>query len=266
MTPRLSAIHAYPVKSCAGLDLESATVTARGLDGDRRWMLVDESGRFVTGRQLPATVRLRAQPTAGGLLLTFPGQAPLAVAEPDASAAQVSVVVWKDAVTARHAAQADAWLRQCFARPLRLVHQHDAVQRPLRSDYGRPGDHVSFADGFPLLLVSSAALEALNARVGRPLPMARFRPNLVVSGTAAHAEDGWREVRVGPVLFDVVKPCTRCVFTTVDPDTGHFDDGGEPLRSLLQYRRGADGVTFGQNLIPRSAGVLRVGDTCTVLA
>jgi uncharacterized protein YcbX len=141
----------------------------------------------------------------------------------------------------------------------------EAAQRPVRADYGQPGDVVSFADAFPLLLISEASLAGLNARMAQPVPMARFRPNLVVAETAAHAEDDWRRIRIGVLEFDVVKACTRCVFTTVDPATGNFDPGGEPLATLKQYRRTAAGVTFGQNLIPRSFGQISVGDRVEVL-
>jgi uncharacterized protein YcbX len=132
--------------------------------------------------------------------------------------------------------------------------------------HSQTGDEVSFADAFPLLLISRAALDGLNARLAKPVSMLRFRPNLVVEGVAAHAEDGWKRIRIGEVEFDVAKACTRCVFTTVDPMRGERDPDGEPLRTLIGYRRTADGVTFGQNLIPRSAGSVRVGDAVEVLA
>jgi uncharacterized protein YcbX len=132
--------------------------------------------------------------------------------------------------------------------------------------YGNDDDEVSFADGFPLLLISQAALDQLNAKLAAPVPILRFRPNLVVAGTAPHAEDGWKRIRIGTIEFEVLKPCTRCVFTTVDFERGAFDAAGEPLRTLTKYRRSPDGVTFGQNLIPRGAGTIRVGAPVEVLA
>jgi len=131
--------------------------------------------------------------------------------------------------------------------------------------YGRDEDEVSLADAFPLLLVSQASLDGLNARLAQPVPMLRFRPNLVVAGTAAHAEDRWRRIRIGGIEFEAAKACIRCVVPTLDFDSGRFDPSGEPLRTLVGYRRGEDGVAFGMNLIPRGAGVLRVGDTLEVL-
>jgi hypothetical protein len=138
--------------------------------------------------------------------------------------------------------------------------------RAVSPDYGQPGDEVSFADGFPLLLISQAALDLLNTKLAAPVPMLRFRPSIVVTGTQAHAEDDWKRIRVGAIEFDVVKPCIRCVFTTVDFTRGEFDPGGEPLRTLLTYRRTPAGVSFGQNLIPRGVGTLRTGDAVEVLA
>jgi uncharacterized protein YcbX len=142
----------------------------------------------------------------------------------------------------------------------------DDCLRHVDPDYSQPDDIVSFADGYPLLLISQAALDLLNAKLAQPVPMLRFRPSLVIAGTAPHAEDGWKRVRIGGVEFDVAKPCIRCAFTTVDFERGAFDPSGEPLRALLTYRRTPKGVSFGQNLIPRGAGTLRVGDALEVLA
>jgi uncharacterized protein YcbX len=138
--------------------------------------------------------------------------------------------------------------------------------RAINPEYSRVGDEVSFADGYPLLMISLAALDALNVRLTAPVTMQHFRPNLVVRGAVAHAEDNWKSIRIGDVPFDVVKPCTRCVFTTVDPQRGTFDPDGEPLRTLTGYRRTPIGVTFGQNLIPRGRGQIRLGDPVEVLA
>jgi uncharacterized protein YcbX len=263
----LSAIHVYPIKSCAPLSPGEAAVETRGLAGDRRWMLVDDSGRFITGRQVPRTVLLRATPKASGLQLEAPGAAPIAVAFPPADAARHTVTVWKDSVQAPDAGDAVAqWLHGVLGRAARLVYMDAAAVRPVKPGRGQPGDEVSFADGYPLLAISQAALDGLNARLAAPVPMLRFRPNLVIEGAAAHAEDGWRRVRIGAVEFEGVKPCVRCVFTTVDTGRGAPDPSGEPLRTLKTYRRTEDGVTFGLNLIPRGRGTVRVGDAVEVLA
>jgi len=260
MAASIAALHVYPLKSGAALSPDSAEVEAHGLAGDRRWLIVDEQARFVTGRQLPRIVLLRATPRASGVRLEFPGATALELEFPEPGQARLAVRVWNDVVEAQVAERAGAWLARCFERPLRLVYMDEHALRPVRPDYGSPGDVVSFADAFPLLLIGSGSLDALNARLARAVPMARFRPNVVVGGADAHAEDGWRRVRIGAVTFDVVKPCTRCVFTTVDPETGRFDPDGEPLATLKEYRRTPAGVTFGQNLIPRGTGTIRVGD------
>lgn len=263
----LSALYLYPMKSCAPLLREQARVQPRGLEHDRRWMVVDGTGRFLTGRQLASMTRIQAQPTdTGGLALSAPGCEGIEVAVP-ADVPRMRVTVWDSTVDARPAGrEADDWLSAVLGRPLRLVHMDEGARRPVDARYAQPGDEVSFADGFPLLLISQAALDHLNTRLARPVAITRFRPNLVVDGCAPHAEDGWRRIRIGTVEFDVVKPCVRCVFTTVDPERGERDPDGEPLRTLLTYRRTPKGVTFGQNLIPRGTGTLRIGDPVTVLA
>ena len=262
----LSSLHLYPIKSSAPLEVASATIEARGLRHDRRWMVVDTEGRFLTGRQLPRMTLIRALPDASGLRLEAPGVPSVQVPFPSMNAA-IPVVVWKSQLAARPAdAAADNWLSDFLGQPVRLVHMDDGITRPMTDTRSLPGDEVSFADAFPLLLISQASLEGLNARLATPVSMLQFRPNLVVDGVPAHAEDGWKRIRIGEAEFDVAKACTRCIFTTVDPQRGERDPAGEPLRTLITYRRTTDGVTFGQNLIPRSLGQLRVGDTVEVLA
>jgi len=180
---------------------------------------------------------------------------------------RLSVQVWKDLceVPAVSAA-ADRWFCEYLGFPCRLVYMDEAYRRPVKPQFSQPGDTVSFADGFPLLLLSEASLHDLNQRLGTPVSMRRFRPNLVVRGGSPFMEDGWHRIRVGALEFDVVKACSRCVFTTVDPDTAEKDPDMQPLRTLGSYRRGREGgVFFGQNLIPRTTGLVRLGDPIEVL-
>lgn len=269
--PRLASLHCYPLKSGAPLGLAQASVEARGLAGDRRWMVVDAKGTFVTGRQHARMTLVRAVPDGDGALgLDAPGMPPLRVPAPAADGARIATAVWEAGVTPLLAAPAaHAWLSRFLGSDVRLVHMDDACDRRVKQmydgRYGRDEDRVSLADAFPLLLVSQAALDQLNAKLAHPVPMLRFRPNLVVAGTPPHAEDGWQRIRIGSIEFDVVKACTRCVFTTVDFERGERDPGGEPLRTLTTYRRTPDGVTFGQNLIPRGVGTLRPGDPVEIL-
>jgi uncharacterized protein YcbX len=270
MTPTLSTIHVYPVKSCAPLTLDQAVVEGRGLAGDRRWMVVDANATFVTGRQVPRLTHVVATPDSGGLHLDAPGMPTLRIEAPGDDAERVDTAVWGAAVRPRIAdVSAHGWLSEFLGRSAQLVYMDEACTRFVNAKvdekYGRDDDEVSFADGFPLLLISQAALDALNAKLKVPVPMLRFRPNLVVAGTSAHAEDGWKRIRIGAIEFEVARACTRCVFTTVDAERGDFDPSGEPLRTLIGYRRSPEGVTFGQNLIARGRGVVRVGDSVEVL-
>jgi uncharacterized protein YcbX len=265
VTLALAAIHVYPVKSCAALSPATATVEARGLAGDRRWMIVDIDAKFITARQQPRLTLVRAVPIDGGLQLDAPGMPTLVLREPRGGD-RLRAMVWRSVVQALPTdAEADAWISAWLGLPARFVFMDAACKRAVSRQYGKPGDVVSFADGYPLLLISQASLDGLNARLAEPLPMLRFRPNLVVTARAPHAEDTWKRVRIGGVDFDLVKACTRCVLTTVNVERGTFDPAGEPLRTLRTYRRTRGGITFGQNLIPRSRGTLAVGDAVEVL-
>ncbi|WP_133479710.1 MOSC domain-containing protein [Cognatilysobacter segetis] len=262
----VASLHLHPLKSCAQLDVGTLDITARGPAGDRRWLVVDADDRFVTARQRAEMVGIHALPVEDGLWLDARGHPPVHVPLPAPDAPRRRVTIWRDEVNAADAGAAAAdWLTRYLGTPARLVHMDAAAHRAVDPDFGRPGDEVAFADAYPLMVISQAALDALNARLPSPVPMARFRPNIVVGGSLAHAEDGWTRVRIGEVEFEAVKPCTRCVFTTVDPATMTRDPDGEPLRTLATYRRAppgarVSGVTFGMNLVPRSAGTVRRGD------
>lgn len=264
--PTLQDIYCYPLKSGAALPLAHASAEPLGLEHDRRWMVVRPDGSFLTGRELPALVRVRAAPGPEGLHLSAPGRPGLLVPVPAATGPRLDVTVWKDTCSAaRASADADQWFSTYLGQQTALVYMDERTQRPVDPRYAAPDDRVSFADGFPLLLISEASLAALNQRLSQPVPMARFRPNLVVGGCEAFAEDGWRRLRIGTVELAVVKPCARCAFTTVDPETARMDPSQEPLRTLSTFRRIDGKVMFGQNVLVRSAGTVRVGDTVEVI-
>jgi hypothetical protein len=264
---KVTELNIYPIKSTRRIALRESEVLARGLPWDRRWMLVDDSGRFITGRQHPRLATVQTEFADGTLQVRVGGRAPLKLSLMPDQRQIVEVSIWKDTVDAVLAGpRADAWFSEFLGLPCRLVQLTDDLSRGVNQDYGRAGDQVSFADGFPLLLISEASLADLNGRLAQPVEMRRFRPNLVVDGDSPYAEDGWRRIRVGDVEFEGVKNCSRCVFTTIDPDSGEKSPDMEPLRTLSSYRRRPEGgVYFGQNLIPRSAGVIHVGDPVTVL-
>jgi uncharacterized protein YcbX len=267
MSLRLSALHLYPVKSCAPLAPQQAAVQPRGLAGDRRWMVVGTDGHFITGRQEPRLTLLRAQWKGDSLQLEAPDMPALEVAPPAAAGPRQLVTVWRSRVDAPLAdAAAGEWISRFVGRPCQLVFMDAQAQRAVDPQYAQPGDEVSFADAFPLLLIGAASLDHLNEQLERPVSMLRFRPNLVIEGATPHAEDGWKRIRIGAIEFELAKPCSRCVFTTIDPETAIRDADGEPLRTLTRYRQTKGGVMFGMNLIARGEGTLQVGDEVEVLA
>lgn len=296
----VSALHRYPVKSMRAEDLATAAVEPWGLAGDRRWMVVEaaegrggrQPGDFVSARTDPALLLVRARLLAegyGALELTAGTEAgtgagtgaassSITVPVPD-PATQVPVEVWGSHLTAAPQPAADAWLSDLLGRPVHLVHLDDPTRRPTDPRYSHPDDRVSFADGYPLLVTTTASLAAVNDALlehtqgaAEPLAMARFRPNLVLTGDEpAWAEDDWRRLRVGDVTFRAVKGCARCVMTTFDPTTG--ERGHEPTRTLARLRRWDGGVWFGVNLVPdvpapapgAPAPEIRLGDEVEVL-
>lgn len=265
---RLSALYRYPLKSGQGESLQQITLDELGLDGDRRWMLVDEaSGRFLTQRAVAQMSQLSAlYNERGGLTLSAPGHSAIDVALPGADAELRGVTIWRDTLRVPDAgAAAAAWVSDFVGKPTRLVQVPLERARATEAGYGKDDDQVAFADGFPLLLIGQASLEDLSQRVGRPLEMLRFRPNLVIEGSNAYAEDGWKRVRIGDIEFRLVKPCARCILTTIDPQTGERSADREPLATLQQYRAQEEGAMFGQNLVNESNGRLEVGMPVTVL-
>ncbi|MER0244716.1 MOSC N-terminal beta barrel domain-containing protein [Streptomyces sp. HSW2009] len=271
---QLSAIHVYPVKSVGGHALSEATVEPWGLAGDRRWLLVKPDGTFLTQRQLPRLALGAARPLPdGSIALSADGHEPLTVSPPDPESSRISTVrVFKDPVELVWTEGAgSAWFSELLGREVHLVHLDDpARRRPISPEYARPGETVSLADSMPLLLTTTASLAGLNALIAQgehahegPLPMNRFRPNVVVDGGTPWAEDGWRKLLIGDVVFRVAKPSSRCVITTTDQRT--TERGREPLWTLAAHHRIGNKVVFGQNLIPEHTGTLRVGDPVKIL-
>lgn len=259
----LAALYRYPLKSAAGQSLDQVQLTPSGLEEDRAWMVVEPDGRMITGRTDPRLVLIRAQPYAGGLRLSAAGQASVEVSRAD-MCAPFTTEIWRDgfAAWAGHA-EADTWLSGFLERPVHLLYAGEA---PARRRAYAPDLPLRFVDAYPLLLIGEGSLSDLNARLVRPVVMARFRPNLVIAGSEPFAEDDWRRIRIGEVEFEVSKPCERCAFITVDPVTGERSPIQEPLRTLARYRKTEAGVLFGQNLRPLNHGVLQPGMPVTVLA
>jgi len=262
---RVDGLYCYPVKSCGGTTLVTATVGPRGIVGDRQWMVVDDSGEFLTQRELHRMALVSPRLLHNGLLeLSAPGMPPLTVT-PAVRQDRVDVSIWRDRCVAIDEGRSAAeWLTAFLEVRCRLVRFPDDATRRVDPEYAGPNDQVGFADGFSFLLTSRASLADLNQRLTAPLPMNRFRPNIVVSGGEAFEEDRWKRIRIDGITFAVVKPCARCVTTTVDQRTG--EASREPLRTLATFRNvPGRGVMFGQNLIHDQSGVLHVGAEVAVL-
>jgi uncharacterized protein YcbX len=269
----LTDLWRYPVKSCRGEQVRDAAVEPWGLAGDRRWMVVDLGGEVVTARERPRMVLVTPHLQDGALLLTGPGRPDLIVPVPPGDEL-IPVTVWDSKLLAAPAdPAADAWFSEVIGEPARLVYLDDPMRRPTDQTYSGPGDRVSFADGYPLLLTTESSLAGLNKHIAAgqrasegPLPMRRFRPSVVIEGAAPWAEDAWRLLRIGDVAFRAVKGCARCVLTMIDPDTAA--SGKEPIATLARIRRWDGQVWFGVNLIPdspRRDSSIRIGDPVEVL-
>ena len=274
----VAGLWAYPVKSLGGVPLAAARVGPLGVVGDRRWMLVDAAGRFLSQREAGAMARLRvtlAGDPCGDAVPPVTVHAPdgrsIALAPPPADAPRRRVVVWGDVVeAATHDAATDRWFTEALARPCALVYLPGDAGRRVDPDHADADDRTAFTDGFPVLVATRASLDDLNARLaarGEPaVAIERFRPSVLVGGTARpYAEDGWGALRAGEVALRLAKPCGRCVVTTLDPATG-ASTGVEPLRTLSEYRRVNGKVWFAQNALVRAGGVVRVGDAVRVTA
>jgi uncharacterized protein YcbX len=252
-------LYVYPIKSCAGISLKDAELCATGLRHDRRWMLVDETGEFMSQRAHPRMALISTRFAPGDLIVSAPGMPDLEIPLQPDDENLIDVRVFGDTNSgALVDGEADRWFGEFLEFPCRLVHKPDDAPRLVDSSFAESGDQVGFADGFAFLLISEASLEDLNSRLEEPLPMNRFRPNFVVTGCSPYAEDGWSRLRIGGVPFRVAEPCPRCAITTVDQRTG--DRGKEPLRTLATYRKSDGEVFFGRNLIHDALGAVRVGD------
>jgi uncharacterized protein YcbX len=261
----LAELNCYPVKSCRGFDAARMALDARGLNYDRLWMVVGPSGDFLSQRRHARMALVRtAIDDASELVLSAPGRPDLRIPLEVARAELRTVQCWGyDCLALDEGPESAEWLSDFLATPARLVRMVDDFERIVDARFAPDKAVTAFSDGFPLLLVSEASLEELNRRLDEPLPMNRFRPNLVVKGCEPFAEDGWKRLRIAGIELEVCKPCSRCVVTTIDQATG--ERGPEPLRTLAAFRRKGNKVLFGQNLVHRGQGPLAVGDGVEVL-
>jgi uncharacterized protein YcbX len=300
----ISEINIYPIKSLKGIALQSAVVNKRGLECDRRWVLVDSQGTFLTQRELAKMATIAVAIENGELRVESNGAGPLKVA-PLVDGPRVATKVWDRAGEAiAYDAKTNEWFSDVLGTKVQLRYMPDDAGRPVKVVNSEASDRTGFADAYPLLLGNEASMADLNQRIAAgasselpprprnadtppkqggelfsPLPINRFRPNIVVSGADAWAEDAWAKIRVGEAVFRVVKPSDRCVVTTTDQETG--ERGKEPLKTLATFRMSknvfpdmyeafglpANSVLFGENMIPDTPGAtIRVGDSIEVLA
>ena len=255
----VAALTLYPVKGLRGLSLDQAVVERCGLEGDRRWAVARPGGKVLTQRDLPAMARIDAWYEGDALRLEAAGYGGVEARPTDVP---VTVDVWGARVPAcAGSAAASAWLCRVLGAPCTLAYMADPAARAVTPDLARPGDVVSLADGFPLLVANAASVADLNGRLAVPVGAERFRANLLVDGAPAWAEDGWARIEAGPVIFRLASPCSRCKVITLDQRTGANPARAEPLRTLGAFHRdGAGHITFGWNAVPEALGVVRVGD------
>lgn len=267
---QVSGLTIYPVKGGRGIDLLVSSVGAMGLAHDRQWMIVDAAGQFLTQRDTPQLAQLEtALGTDGDLTLSVAGHFTTHVPIPAATGTHIPVTVWKSSLTALQAsAEISENLSAWLGKTVQLVRFPPHPARHADPVWAGDNVPVGFADGYPVLIALTESLQALNERLSAPLPMSRFRTNIVITGASAWADDSWRRIRIGDVTLELVKPCTRCTVTTTDQETG-AQTGKEPLATLAKIRRSAvdavPGVFFGTNAVPRNPGEIAVGDTVQIL-
>ncbi|MFD2167527.1 MOSC N-terminal beta barrel domain-containing protein [Thalassotalea euphylliae] len=261
---QLEQISVYPIKSSAGIDLSSSWVDNIGLPFDRRFVVCDSKGQFITARTLPKMCLIQANLTHDGLVLTAPDMPLLHVQYQQCLDEYQHVTVWNDTILGQRCHEAvDHWFSQYIGQPVRLLYFGEQSTRHVKNS----SNPVAFADGYPLLLISQGSLDELNRRLKHNVTMKHFRPNLVVSGCEPFAEDGWKHIRIGEVEFELTKPCSRCIFTTVEPTTAEKHPQMEPLSTLKSFRQVESGdVMFGQNIIPLNKGQVKQGDQVSVLS
>ncbi len=260
MSLTLQALYIYPIKSCAGIALESAELVDTGFKYDRHWMLVDENGQFLSQRQLPQMATIHTRLTDTTLIVSHADMPDLNVALAQHGEDNLAVQIWGDRCQARRVSQqASDWFSRLLDRPCELVFLPQSEPRQVDTHYAESGQIVGFADGFPLLVMTLESAGMLSEKLGETISIERFRPNIVIAGAPAHAEDGWASIQIGDIKIDLAKPCSRCVIPSIDPKNARKHP--ELLKTLASYRRRDGKVYVGQNGLHRSNGRLSVGDS-----
>ncbi|MCW8935499.1 MAG: MOSC domain-containing protein [Gammaproteobacteria bacterium] len=260
----LSELAIYPIKSTAQISLTKSLIGPFGLDMDRRWMLIDEAGLMLTQRKHPRMCLIKSSLNNAQLTVSAEGMQSLNIMTPDPQKL-IKATVWEDTCRAYDMGNSVAeWFSTFLKTPARLVYFPADEIRQVDLDYARKGDITAFSDAFPYLLISQASLDDLNSRLNSAVEMKRFRPNLVVTGNQAFAEDNWKQIRIGGIVFNLVKPCSRCVIPSINPDTA--EKTAEILKTLAAYRMRENKICFGQNLLADGTGELKVGMEVEVIS
>lgn len=267
MSINIKSLHIYPIKSLGGIELSQTKVERRGLQHDRRWMLIDESGRFISQREYHSLALL--QPSIEGEFLNIEDRSGrldlLKISMDEPQTEPIKVTIWDDECLAKPLGESiNKWFSAFMDKPVRLVYMHKGSQRIADQRYApQPDDVVSFADGYPMLVISQESLDFLSKKVGTDIPMNRFRPNIVLTGLEPHGEDTLAEISINGLKLYGVKPCARCVMTTINQQTA--EKGKEPLKTLASYRKTGVKILFGENFIPEVEGQITAGDSVEVL-
>lgn len=260
---RLSQIWIYPIKSLGGIPLTTSSILGKGLQYDRRWMLVDDQGQFITQRVHPAMALFNVTLSAGQITIHHKGDTISLPLNHSHGNRVTEVQIWDDVVTALEVSpEHSTWFSRRLGINCRLVYFPEENARPVDPDYHVNHEHVSLADAFPFLIIGQASLDDLNGRLEEPVTLKRFRPNFVFTGGLPYEEDTWKSFTIGSGQFSPVKLCSRCVLTTVNPETG--ERGDEPLKTLSTYRKRGNKIYFGQNLVALNLATVNVGDTITL--
>lgn len=266
----LTEINIYPIKSLKGISLKEAKVENRGLEFDRRWMLVDKNNKFLTQREFPKMATLSVEIRENELNVSNEKGGILIPKKPEANET-ARVKIWSSSCRAEvYEREINEWFSDILQTDCRLVLMPEETQRKVNYFYAvHKTDTVSFADAYPFLLIGESSLKDLNRRLEKKIPMNRFRPNLVFNNSEPFAEDNWKKIKIGETVFHLVKPCARCVIPTIDQSSG-VSDGKEPLKTLASYRIPKRSIKkkilFGQNMIAETGGgLLRIGDKVEVI-
>lgn len=256
---KVSGLYIYPIKSLQGISLSEVEVLERGFKHDRRWMLVDRNNGHVTQRTHPKLSQIEIRLHDENIMASHSGMPDQEIPLTLEKGANIVVTVWNDQVQAIEApSHINEWFSKIAKEDCKLVFMSEETSRPVNPKHAVKKENVSFADGYPYLIIGQSSLDDLNSRMEVALPMNRFRPNIVVEGSEPYAEDHWKDIQIGEVKFHVTHPCKRCVFTTIDQDTGK--KGAEPLKTLATYRREGNDVIFGVNTLALEKGQINVGD------